>query len=486
MHKTESTTPDGAEDIRRVLQDELIERVLVLMRRTKSAGLALQIPASGNYIMAGQPDYLARTLADLVEPHAAGRPTGDQSEVLARQVAQWMKERDRLQDLIDTATGSASAAAQTSGDLTDEQIEEIAKKHSTTLRGWEWSGDIIEVNGSAEYEFAREVARAAIAAHLASQSQAAQPSDLEAFEAVCPEVYTDAERELLWKGWQLAGQSQATRAQAVPEGFALVPIEPTQEMFAAARTSTPGSNTEKLLMANYWRNMLAAAPTAQEVTQQAAPDLHMIQLRLKQILNPALGQLSAQWMAADALYYLTKDDSFADIADSLMTQQAAKAETAEQAKPELTVWESAMPESNGKSNFTAVLHRKDSKGFDLFTDGFQFARSEYPDRVRYEADFMRWLIGERAERPELWDDCYDMDKHSGYVAPTTSTVSAPDEIRNQAYAKCIEIAESELSNTNALMSNPPQSSAAFSIINRIRFLRTVSASGSADEKGGAA
>jgi hypothetical protein len=90
--------------------------------------------------------------------------------------------------------------------------------------------------------------------------------------------------------------------------------------------------------------------------------------------------------------------------------------------PELTVWEGAMPESNGKSNFTAVLHRKDSKGFDLFTDGFQFARSEYPDRVKYEADFMRWLIGEREVKPELLGDGYDFDKHSGYVPPDRTAV----------------------------------------------------------------
>lgn len=98
----------------------------------------------------------------------------------------------------------------------------------------------------------------------------------------------------------------------------------------------------------------------------------------------------------------------------------------------LTVWEGPMPESNGKSNFTAVLHRKDSEGFDIFTDGFQFARSEYPDRVRYEADFMRWLIGERETKPDLWDDCYDMDKHSGYVprqSPTTSVADAKDAAR---------------------------------------------------------
>ena len=84
-------------------------------------------------------------------------------------------------------------------------------------------------------------------------------------------------------------------------------------------------------------------------------------------------------------------------------------------RPDLTVWYGPMPESNGRQNYTAVLHRKDAKGFDIFGDGYQFARSEYPDRVRYEADYMLWLIGERETKPELWDKCYDMDKHSGYI-----------------------------------------------------------------------
>lgn len=96
--------------------------------------------------------------------------------------------------------------------------------------------------------------------------------------------------------------------------------------------------------------------------------------------------------------------------------------------PTLTVWSGPMPESNGRHNYTAVLHRKDSEGLDRFTDGFQFARGEHPDRVRYEADFMRWLIGERDTKPELWDDCYDMDKHSGYKAP----VKAVDDARDAA------------------------------------------------------
>ena len=49
---------------------------------------------------------------------------------------------------------------------------------------------------------------------------------------------------------------------AVPDGWKLVPIEPTQEMFSKARTSAFGSSSEKLLMHSYWRNMLAAAPAA--------------------------------------------------------------------------------------------------------------------------------------------------------------------------------------------------------------------------------
>jgi hypothetical protein len=80
----------------------------------------------------------------------------------------------------------------------------------------------------------------------------------------------------------------------------------------------------------------------------------------------------------------------------------------------LTVWEGAMPESNGKSNFTVILHTGD------LTEGICVYRSEYPDRARYEADCFRYLIGDPAfpEKPFICD--YDADKHSGYVKPGTS------------------------------------------------------------------
>jgi len=83
---------------------------------------------------------------------------------------------------------------------------------------------------------------------------------------------------------------------------------------------------------------------------------------------------------------------------------------------ELTVWYGKMPESNGRENWTAILRPKYKvTGVDLngLMNGFCFARSEFPDRVRYEADLMRWVIGELAEKPRIL--AYDADLHSGYV-----------------------------------------------------------------------
>ncbi|MBD9573783.1 hypothetical protein IB260_00550 [Pseudomonas sp. PDM23] len=93
-------------------------------------------------------------------------------------------------------------------------------------------------------------------------------------------------------------------------------------------------------------------------------------------------------------------------------------------RPRLKVWSAAMPESNGKSNFTAILMRE---GGDI-CDGFTIARSEYPDRVRYEADCVRWLIGELPEKPFILD--YDANKHSGYKAPVAQAGQVPEEWRD--------------------------------------------------------
>lgn len=87
-----------------------------------------------------------------------------------------------------------------------------------------------------------------------------------------------------------------------------------------------------------------------------------------------------------------------------------------QGQHELTVWFGEMPESNGKTNYTAILRRKGGGSIlDGLSNGITIARSEYPDRVRYEADRMRFLIGEIDFEPDIL--AYDADKHSGYVHP---------------------------------------------------------------------
>lgn len=91
-------------------------------------------------------------------------------------------------------------------------------------------------------------------------------------------------------------------------------------------------------------------------------------------------------------------------------------------RPELTVWYGSMPESNGKTNWTAILHRK-GEGIQ---DGMTIDRSEYPGRVLYAADRVRYLIGEKADRPYILD--YDTDTHSGYVEPVSQRYKLPEVI----------------------------------------------------------
>lgn len=69
----------------------------------------------------------------------------------------------------------------------------------------------------------------------------------------------------------------------------------------------------------------------------------------------------------------------------------------------VAVWFGAMPESNGRSNWTAMLY---PEGGSLL-DGQTIHRSELKDRVRYTADSLRHLIGETEDEPDIL--AYDGD-----------------------------------------------------------------------------
>lgn len=105
------------------------------------------------------------------------------------------------------------------------------------------------------------------------------------------------------------------------------------------------------------------------------------------------------------------DYAFAVASGAWAAWQAALAAPAAQTT-ELAVWCGPMPESNGRQNWTAVLYRK-ANG--IFGEGHMcIEQSEYPDRVRYEADRLRYLIGERENEPDILK--YDEKLHSGYGA----------------------------------------------------------------------
>lgn len=106
----------------------------------------------------------------------------------------------------------------------------------------------------------------------------------------------------------------------------------------------------------------------------------------------------------------TAEETCAHIVQSVMTLanggEACAPVAGEAQRPTLAVWYGSMPESNGKSNWTAILYRKDDGlggGVNITLD-----RSEYPDRVRYEADRVRYLIGEIDKEPWILD--YDAGK----------------------------------------------------------------------------
>ncbi len=85
-----------------------------------------------------------------------------------------------------------------------------------------------------------------------------------------------------------------------------------------------------------------------------------------------------------------------DYADSQVAAPAGE--------PRLTVRVTSFPESNGKRNWTALLMRVDPwRGLIGNCGGITIARGELWNRVAYEAECARLLIGERDTEPSILD-----------------------------------------------------------------------------------
>lgn len=88
-------------------------------------------------------------------------------------------------------------------------------------------------------------------------------------------------------------------------------------------------------------------------------------------------------------------------------------------QPRLTVRLTSFPESNGKRNWTALLVRVDPWGGLIGNcGGITIARGELWNRVAYEAERAKLLIGERDSEPDVMDygeDIKTPDQWAGEV-----------------------------------------------------------------------
>lgn len=135
----------------------------------------------------------------------------------------------------------------------------------------------------------------------------------------------------------------------------------------------------------------------------------------------------------EAMAYMSEYDIPLTLPDRVKEAIAAAEAAQPAASTTLTVWYGSMPESNGKANWTAILHRKGG----CISEGFTLERSEYPGRVKYEADRVRYLIGELETEPSILD--YDGDLHSDYVAkePATTQPAAVPEVWRAAISELL-------------------------------------------------
>lgn len=119
-----------------------------------------------------------------------------------------------------------------------------------------------------------------------------------------------------------------------------------------------------------------------------------------------------------------------DIAEWIARIRAATPSPAVSAgQPKLKVWLTKFPESNGKTNWTALLVREEKwDGLVGNCGGISLARGELWNRVAYEAECAKYLLGQRDTEPYILDYGDDIktpeewkgETHGGRATPSPS------------------------------------------------------------------
>lgn len=105
--------------------------------------------------------------------------------------------------------------------------------------------------------------------------------------------------------------------------------------------------------------------------------------------------------------------------DPCGSDSSAELDDVKPVQPKLTVKLCSFPESNGKRNWTALLVRVDKwDGLIGNCGGITVDRGELWNRVAYEAERARFLIGERDTEPHILDYGDDMETPEQWAGET--------------------------------------------------------------------
>ena len=108
-----------------------------------------------------------------------------------------------------------------------------------------------------------------------------------------------------------------------------------------------------------------------------------------------------------------------------------------EAQPRLTVRLLSFPESNGKRNWTAMIARVDKWGGLIGNcGGITVARGEFWNRVAYEAECTKLLIGERTTQPDILDYSDDIETPEEWKGEIRGGHEVAEAKRIKEEAKC--------------------------------------------------
>lgn len=223
------------------------------------------------------------------------------------------------------------------------------------------------------------------------------PPQAEQAGAAKPEMANEGERaDLILLLNSLAADSTTPRAQAMRKAAAILSADSKDAV-------------EPVLYQYRWLN-----PTGNQVEPKS-----LLEWKLVEVRNVYTDTIEERVRELEA--YRHQDKPVYEVRALYARPQAADAQP-------LTVRLTSFPESNGNRNWTALLVRKKPwDGLRGNSGGVTLAHGEMWNRVAYEAERARFLIGERATEPYIMDYGVDIKTPDEWAGEQAHGITGKDK-----------------------------------------------------------